>query len=386
MSTPFSQTLRSLSDESQGRPALLLAFAAPALALWCLWFFAARLPDYETSTDARVEADRPLFRAIAPAAGVLRSTRLVVGRRVLKGEVLAELDSQRERARLAEERARLESLAAMLQNQKVESESQRQAFGSARRVAELSAGQARVRLESAIRASGYSEDRAARWKALRDARLVSKEDLEQRTADSDARRGELGESRIALQKLTFEWELKQREYEAALQRLAAAEVATARDIEVCKATLARLEYEFQERTIRSPTDGTVAETASVQVGSLVQQGESLGVVVPNGSLRISAHLNPADALGRVRPGQTARMQLRGFPAAQYGTLEAVVTSVASELRDGKIHVELSPKSDHLSLVPIEHGMPGTVQIEVAALSPAKLVLRAAGRKLGENVP
>lgn len=386
MAMPFSQTLRALGDESHARPALLLAFAAPALALWCGWFFAATLPDYETATDARIEADRPLFRVLAPAAGVLRSTSLVVGRRVRQGEILAELDSQREAARLAEERARLGSLTAVLQSQKTETESQRQAFAAARRVAELDARQAAVRLESSQRASAYSEDRAARWKALSDAKLVSKEDGEQRAADFDARKGELRESQIALRKVTLEWELKQRERQATLQRLAAAEVATARDIEVCKATLARLEYELQERTIRSPIDGTVAETARIQVGSLVQMGESLGVVIPSGSLHISARMSPADALGRVRPGQAARMQLRGFPAAQYGTLKAVVTSVASEPRDGGIHVELSASSDHLSLVPIEHGMPGTVQIEVAALSPAQLVLRAAGRKLGENVP
>lgn len=384
MAVPFSQTLRSLDGDSHGRPALVLAIAMPALALWALWFFLARLPDYETSIEARIEREHPVLRISASAAGTVAVQQLVVGRRVHAGETLIELDSQREWARLREERAHLEGLRTRLQNEAEEIAAQKRLLDESQRVARLDVRQAELRLDAALLASGYSAERAARWRQLSDARLISREDLDQRTSEADGKRTDVEFSRVAVQRQRTDWQLKEREQQAALQRLKGGHLATEREIDASKAAISRLEYELQLRTLRSPIEGTVAETATLQVGSLVQQGENLGVIVPEGGLKISAYFTPAEALGRVRPGQPAKMQLLGFPAAQFGYLEASVSLVASEVRDGKIRVELSPSTDRLSGVVVEHGMPGTVQVEVAVLSPLKFVVRAAGKRMSEH--
>jgi membrane fusion protein (multidrug efflux system) len=69
------------------------------------------------------------------------------------------------------------------------------------------------------------------------------------------------------------------------------------------------------------------------------------------------------------------MRLASFPWTQYGSLSAVVTRIAGEARDGKIRVELSVSSDAPSSIPLQHGLPGTVEIEVEQVSPATLLLR-----------
>jgi membrane fusion protein (multidrug efflux system) len=54
--------------------------------------------------------------------------------------------------------------------------------------------------------------------------------------------------------------------------------------------------------------------------------------------------------------------------------------VASELRDSQIRVELrldAPASN----IPLQHALPGTVELEVERISPAALILRAAGRRI-----
>jgi membrane fusion protein (multidrug efflux system) len=92
-----------------------------------------------------------------------------------------------------------------------------------------------------------------------------------------------------------------------------------------------------------------------------------------------AEFLPASAMGRIRPGQTARLRLEGFPWAQYGRLAGTVSSVGSEIRGGRVRVELAVRPNPASPIPLQHGLPGAVEVEVERLAPVSLVLRAAGR-------
>jgi membrane fusion protein (multidrug efflux system) len=79
----------------------------------------------------------------------------------------------------------------------------------------------------------------------------------------------------------------------------------------------------------------------------------------------------------VREGQAARLRLEGFSWLQYGSLEARVTKVGSEARDGRVRVELAVVSIRFQ-APLQHGLPGTLEVEVERVAPAILALRAAG--------
>jgi hypothetical protein len=62
-----------------------------------------------------------------------------------------------------------------------------------------------------------------------------------------------------------------------------------------------------------------------------------------------------------------------------------VRRVASEVRDGRVRVELGVAPDAASRIPLQHGLPGTVEVQVERLAPATLVLRAAGKLLARPV-
>jgi uncharacterized membrane protein (UPF0127 family) len=113
-------------------------------------------------------------------------------------------------------------------------------------------------------------------------------------------------------------------------------------------------------------------------GTVVREGDRLGAVVPPGMLKIMADFLPPAALGRIQPGQPARLRLEGFPWAQYGAVSATVASVANEVRNGQVRVELTVHPDAAPLIPLQHGLPGTIEIAVDHVSPATLVLRTAG--------
>jgi membrane fusion protein (multidrug efflux system) len=122
--------------------------------------------------------------------------------------------------------------------------------------------------------------------------------------------------------------------------------------------------------------------AALQIGAVVRQGDTLGTILPPSTLKIVAHFPPSAALGRLHPQQPARLRLTGFPWTQYGSLTATVASVAHETHDGQIRVELSLTPDATSTIPLQHGLPGSVEVEVERLAPAMLVLRAVGTRLG----
>ena len=86
-------------------------------------------------------------------------------------------------------------------------------------------------------------------------------------------------------------------------------------------------------------------------------------------------LFPAAAVGRIRPGQAARLRLEGFPWTQYGLLRATVSAVGNEADAGLVRVELAIEADPDSPIPVQHGLPGSVEIAVEKVSPAILVLR-----------
>jgi multidrug resistance efflux pump len=147
------------------------------------------------------------------------------------------------------------------------------------------------------------------------------------------------------------------------------------------AEIERLQHEGRLRRIEAPIDGTLAEVAPIRAGSVLPAGARVATILPSGTLRVVAHFRPADAFGRVRPHQAARLRLDGFPWTTYGSVDTRVSSVAGEVRDGLVRVELDVVRNNTSGVPLQHGLPGSAEIEVERVSPATLVLRAAGRRI-----
>jgi hypothetical protein len=85
----------------------------------------------------------------------------------------------------------------------------------------------------------------------------------------------------------------------------------------------------------------------------------------------------------VRIGQPAQLRLAGFSWTEYGVVEGVVARVGGEVRDGRVRVELDVHAETAPRVPAQHGLAGTLEVEVERASPASLLLRSAGHWLTE---
>jgi membrane fusion protein (multidrug efflux system) len=153
-----------------------------------------------------------------------------------------------------------------------------------------------------------------------------------------------------------------------------------------ESTVVRRETEAERRRIRAPVSGRIGEVNAIQIGAVVREGERLASIIPQGVVRVVAEFS-APSLGRVKPGQPARLRLDGFPWTQYGYVNATVTSVAGETRDQRVRVELAVRPAPDSRIPLQHGMPGAVEIEVERVAPLALLARSLGQTLsGQAVP
>jgi len=351
------------------------------LAAWTAWFFLARVAIYEVSDKADVEVDRAAHPVEAQFTGRVVSSQLALDREVHAGEVLVELDADAQQFQLKEERTRRAALAPQVSALEDEIATEEKAWQQEQQASKVGLDESAARSRESEAGALLAEDEARREEQLFSSGVISEVDLRRARAAAQERRAaaeslQLGTSRLERQQRTQESERQARiqEIRTQLIQMQGQQATVSAEIE-------RLEGEVGRRNIKAPVDGTLGDVSNLRVGSVVREGDRLAVVVPRGSLRIVANFLPPDALGRIKPGQPARLRLEGFPWAQYGSVNATVSSVANEIRDRRIRVELAVESNANSRIPMQHGLPGTIEVEVERISPAALVLRIASRAL-----
>ena len=382
MPSPFFRSERFLESETFKRGAWGLLIAAVLLGFWFAWFFRARVAVYAVSAAADLEVDRAAHPVESQYSGRVVASTLALDRPVQAGEVLIELDADMQKLQLTEERTRLEALGPQIHSLEDQIAAEQRASDQEQQTASVALDEARAHFREADVGAHLAESEAQRLKELYAGGVLAKTDFERAQANAGERGAAADGLQLTVAKMERQRLTDAEDRRAHLEGLRS-EVNRLRGVEATsRASIQRLEDEVDRRSIRAPVNGRLGEVANVRVGSVVREGEKLAAVVPTGELRIVANFQPADALGRIQPGQPARLRLDGFPWTEYGSVNATVTRVASEVRDGRIRVELAVNPNSASRIPMQHGLPGAVQVQVERISPATLVLRVVGRGFG----
>jgi membrane fusion protein (multidrug efflux system) len=345
------------------------------------WGYLARVAVYEVTQTARLEVDRAAHPIATPLAGRVTATHLVVDQEVQEGEVLVELDVEAQRLQREEARVRLAALGDQLVAHRRELAAEEAASQGERQAARLALDEARARHHEAEVAARMAGAEAEFYTRLHERGLAAQLDLMRSRAEAQKRQTVVDTLRLAVNRLDGDQQTHARDRLARLERLKREVVQLEGEWATATATRERLEHEIEQRRIRAPVTGRLGEVATLQPGTVVQAGDTLGMILPPSTLQVVASFPPAAALGRLRPDQPARLRLTGFPWTQYGSLAATVTRVAHEARDGQIRVELRLLSDAPSVIPLQHGLPGTIEVEVERVTPVTLVVRAVGKRL-----
>ncbi len=207
--------------------------------------------------------------------------------------------------------------------------------------------------------------------------LTEAED-ERAAAEAKTRRSEAEVQQLAAARTDAEQRSRGSTLRAQLAGLRREAAAVEGEQAALRAAIDTILGEIARRKVRAPIAGRIGEVAVLRAGAFLKEGDPVASIVPRGDLRVVAAF-PLASVGRLREGQPAQVRLEAFPWTEYGTLPAAVQSVATEPQHGRVRVELRVLAGAPAALPVEHGLAGTAVVEVERVSPATLVLRAAGQ-------
>lgn len=375
MAMAFQRTLRCLEREQSERLGPRLLLMAAVLGAWVAWLVCARVPVYAMSQSGRLEVRAKTHRAAAASGGKVVRLALELGAEVEAGQLLLQLDDSLERKKLdeAEAQVRALDLRERALRAQLRAESDVQSFQA--RAAEGAENRAQVAVDEAGQSSLYRERMQQIADQLHREELISHIEALQSEQDLAASRLHVSAAQADLSRQRADGQYAhalQSARVAALTReladLSALRVSTLAAVDTARAQLER-------RVVRAPLAGRIGSVAALQIGDVVHEGELVATVIPSERLRVVAEFSAADALGRVKPGQLARVRLSGFPLLEFGTLGAVVRRVASEPERGSVRVELSLADNPNTHLPLQHGVPGVVEVRIERAAPWRFLTR-----------
>ena len=387
MPARFRKTLGALALErrQRRRSVVVVLVVIGALGAWLSWFLQARVPVYAVSLTARIQASDEVHPVDVYIAGRVVSVHLPVGGQVEKGDVLLELDATDTRLLLSDVRARMSGLQAQIAALQEELEARQQAIAETESAGKARLSEAAALQEESAAVAGLAAQEGARTEQLYEAGVVpeaersrARASLEQSQAAAAARTRRLA----VVQTQTGLERADRRAEKANLERLLA---GLRTELETTAVQQAKLREELARHVVRAPVSGRLGQVRAPRLGSVVESGETVAVITPAGALAIVADFAPSAAVGHIRPGQPARMRAEGFPWTRYGTLPATVTAVSGEANGGQVRVTLAISAEPArTSIPLRHGITGAVEIELEEVSPATLVMRAAGGLLHDG--
>lgn len=381
MPISFSRTTRSLVNDTSRFALFAWGLFAVLFVAWLSWFTLVNVTLYEVSQAARVEVEQAAHPVAVRIAGTILSTSMRLGRQVEASEKLIELDAHTEWLRLEEEEARITAIPPQLAALARQIADEERAAVQSRGASASGLEQAQARYREALSTASFAKDQARRMAQLLSVSIISEVDFLRTKTEAEKAQAVADALSHEIKRLTADASSKAHEKHALVEALKREVASLEGQRDLSTATVARLKQDIEKHVIRAPVSGVLGEVAPLNVGAFVETGAVIGSVVPLGDLKIVAEFLPARVLGRMHPGQPARVRLDGYPWAQYGSIIAKVARVASEIRAGRVRVELTPDAQSGFPLLLQHGLPGTVEVEIEHTTPVTLALRAVGQML-----
>ncbi len=371
----FTNTGQQLARDGVRRHFALLVISLVLLIGWIAWAYFGRMTQYATTDKARLEVPQANM-VQSEAAGRVKKAYLQLGQTVEAGQVLLELESEADKLQFQQEQSRQSALAGQIAALQRQLEAQETTRSAEHASGESAAEQASERYKSAKAAAQYAAAELKKKESLYQQGVLSQLDFLKLQSEAKQKQLELGAARAALAQAGRDRAVKGSERVASIEAIRNEIERLQGDIATSKQSL---QHALDRYTIRAPESGTIASVADLKVGSYVRQGDAIASIVPSGNLRVVADYDPSTAMGRIRPGQPGRMHLDGFPWTEYGSVLTVVKNVGTEVNNGRVRVELDIQPG--SKIPMQHGLPGTLDIAVERTSPMSFLLRKAGAYL-----
>lgn len=303
----------------------LISVAAVAVAVW---------PMRETVKApgiVRPEGENTLLQS--EAGGRLAQVLLRPNQTVRQGELLAVFDTtglRSEERQLQQEIAALQRQAHQAREEQRSLNSQVQALeGLADSLTEAS----RRSVDQARAALAFEQRQLQRYSSLVRAGAVPQQLVEEKQARQLISQSELAKALqgVSEQRTRGASELARLRQSASQTRMSADEWN--KQLAQRQARLEVVQRQLGQASVRAPISGSVLQSAMRHAGQVLQPGTTLAVLAPTTDRFTIQLLVAPDAISQLRSGQSATVRLAACPSAEFGVLQARVSSVAADTRD-----------------------------------------------------
>ena len=375
MSLEFESTTGSLLKDNSRKVWLLVLSLLLVLSAWLAWFLLFTIPIHKTSLSARLQTTTSPISLVAHRSGYVDTHQIEVGRKVQRQDELLRFVDELEQVEQTTIGLQISQLDEQLEWLAEEIERfQGEAVGSERLLKlkqdqtkiELTNVRQRTDIQQEIVTNLRSNNVVPRIEVLREQLLLA--EMESIIDNLDA----------TGQQYDKERELIRQQNAGQMARLNGQLALQAGDKAHLQQELKMQNRVLEEFSITAPLTGEIAEAIPLIAGAWIAEGTSLGTLLPIGDWQFVAYFEPADAYGHIQEGQSADIQIDGFPWQQYGKLPARVVQVDHEDRARQVRVELSLEDASGASIPLQHGMPATIQVLVERATPWQILLRAVG--------
>lgn len=352
------------------------------------WYLAHR--GLESTDDAQIDAD--VVSVPARTAGLVVKVHFTDNQFVKAGDVLAELDPEPAKARLAQAEAALEAAKASAdaadadtQTSDINARGNKSVAEASLQTASASATSTQQQIaegEAAVQAAEVSMRQATldrdRNKTLFEQGAISQAQFDQAQTSFDAASASLSAAKARLSTLrasVVSARSRIQEANARVQQTSDVDVivkqsqARARaahaQVETAKAARDLAALDLSYTTIVAPQDGIVSKR-SIAVGQMVAASQPIVQLVPSNTLWVTGNFKETQ-ISKMKPGQPAHFQIDAFPGF---TIEGEVESFSAAT--GSKFTLLPPDNATGNFTKVVQRVPVRIKLKQAA--PAGLSL------------
>ena len=271
---------------------------AVGASIACVVLSACQKPSSTIEASGTIEATS--VHVSSRSAGEILRMDAAEGRRVARGDLLAEIDHAALDLQLGQARSGVDLARAQLS-----------VLTNGARAEDLAQAQEALnQANESLRSSQVDFQRSSSLFKANAATQKERDDAEARLTNARAQASAADQALKKLQNFARPEELK-----AGLARVSQADYS-----------VRLLEKSIQDCTIRSPADGTITEKLA-EAGELAAAGTGLYVVSDLSMVRLTIYV-PESALGSIRLGGPARIRIDSFPARDFSGTVTWISPVA----------------------------------------------------------
>ncbi len=376
------------------RAAQYLLYVIAALIVTTLVWAAVAKLDRVTRGEGRVVPSNHLQEVQYLEGGIVNDILVKPGQKVVKGDVLVRLDPTQMNAQfsqgqdgyhiLAARIARLEAEASgvelefpegiaaapqVLADERAFYNARLQEYLAARTVEEGRLADARATLDYATRAYSLASQEYSMIKPLVEKGIEPEIELVRARQRMASAEGEKQRAEIAVKGAQSELE----RIEKTRRAQAADELAKARtEMAGVSGQLPALRDKVDRTDVRAPINGIVNRVLISTLGGVVQPGETIVEIVPEGETPlVEAKIKPAD-IGFLHVGQAARVKITAYDSSVFGALPGVIETISADAiedpSNGQRHFLITVRTTQAALrasdraLPIMPGMAAQVDV------------------------